>query len=265
MRNLSKNINNAISEFQSFIYCFHITLQDETNIYLTESDKFIKLGSIIFAPYSGLSLKEGEFNDSSQNYIVLEGIFEKNGIEAQTDLTTATIKILMLFGDVSHHFITYSCITHNKTDLGFNICLQPATESYKKSIIQSFSKTCRANFGDLKCKADKNAYGYMYNIKEIFNNTLIVFEMQKEDGYFNCGNATFEREPLQPVLHIKIVTQSGGQVTLDKVITDNMKHFKKVKLIAGCDKNFTTCCNKFDNAINFRGEPFIPENNFIKI
>ena len=81
---------------------------------------------------------------------MLEGIFEKNGIEAQTDLTTATIKILMLFGDVSHHFITYFCITYNKNYLGFNIRLQPATESYKQSIIQSFSKTCRTNIGDLK-------------------------------------------------------------------------------------------------------------------
>lgn len=26
-----------------------------------------------------------------------------------------------------------------------------------------------------------------------------------------------------------------------------------------CDKKFITCCNKFNNAVNFRGEPFIPE------
>ena len=26
-----------------------------------------------------------------------------------------------------------------------------------------------------------------------------------------------------------------------------------------CDKKFITCCNQFNNAVNFRGEPFIPE------
>lgn len=26
-----------------------------------------------------------------------------------------------------------------------------------------------------------------------------------------------------------------------------------------CDKKFITCCNKFNNAVNFRGEPFIPQ------
>jgi uncharacterized phage protein (TIGR02218 family) len=29
-------------------------------------------------------------------------------------------------------------------------------------------------------------------------------------------------------------------------------------LVAGCDKSFTTCAEKFNNAINFRGEPHVP-------
>jgi uncharacterized phage protein (TIGR02218 family) len=28
-------------------------------------------------------------------------------------------------------------------------------------------------------------------------------------------------------------------------------------IIAGCDKNFSSCITKFDNALNFRGEPYI--------
>jgi len=27
---------------------------------------------------------------------------------------------------------------------------------------------------------------------------------------------------------------------------------------AGCDKTFETCINRFNNAINFRGEPHMP-------
>jgi len=32
---------------------------------------------------------------------------------------------------------------------------------------------------------------------------------------------------------------------------------------AGCDKQFVTCRNKFDNGVNFRGCPYIPGNDFI--
>ena len=31
----------------------------------------------------------------------------------------------------------------------------------------------------------------------------------------------------------------------------------KYQIIAGCDKNFQTCKNKFNNKDNFRGEPYI--------
>ena len=31
-----------------------------------------------------------------------------------------------------------------------------------------------------------------------------------------------------------------------------------VKVVVGCDKIIKTCANKFCNAINFRGEPFVP-------
>ncbi len=28
--------------------------------------------------------------------------------------------------------------------------------------------------------------------------------------------------------------------------------------IAGCDKTFDACVSKFNNAVNFRGEPYVP-------
>ena len=32
---------------------------------------------------------------------------------------------------------------------------------------------------------------------------------------------------------------------------------------AGCDKRFSTCHDKFDNVVNFRGFPHIPGNDFV--
>ena len=32
---------------------------------------------------------------------------------------------------------------------------------------------------------------------------------------------------------------------------------------AGCDKRFATCHNRFNNAVNFRGFPHIPGNDFV--
>ena len=34
-------------------------------------------------------------------------------------------------------------------------------------------------------------------------------------------------------------------------------------LTAGCDKNFSTCRDRFDNSTNFRGEPHLPGNDLL--
>ncbi|MCZ6901461.1 MAG: phage BR0599 family protein [Rickettsia endosymbiont of Ixodes persulcatus] len=58
---------------------------------------------------------------------------------------------------------------------------------------------------------------------------------------------------------------SYGLAILQDIILDSVKDAEEVKITAGCDKNFITCCNKFNNAINFRGEPLIPEKDFINL
>ncbi len=36
-----------------------------------------------------------------------------------------------------------------------------------------------------------------------------------------------------------------------------------VELVEGCDRRFETCCTRFANAANFRGEPFLPGNDLL--
>jgi uncharacterized phage protein (TIGR02218 family) len=38
---------------------------------------------------------------------------------------------------------------------------------------------------------------------------------------------------------------------------------KSYRLCLGCDKQFTTCKQKFDNVANFRGFPHVPGNDFM--
>lgn len=62
------------------------------------------------------------------------------------------------FANSCRHFVTYRCITYTKRDLDFTLRLEPNIDVYNQSLLQSFSKNCRANFGDLKCKIDKTVY-----------------------------------------------------------------------------------------------------------
>ncbi|ABV75024.1 hypothetical protein A1C_03735 [Rickettsia akari str. Hartford] len=54
-------------------------------------------------------------------------------------------------------------------------------------------------------------------------------------------------------------------IILDDIIQDYAKDTEEVNIIAGCDKNFISCCNKFNNVINFRGTPLRPKKDFINL
>ena len=95
---------------------------------------------------------------------------------------------------------------------------------------------------------------------------MTLTNCDKEDGYFNEGRATFVVNNEESQFNAIILCHSRTNIELNKLVPDvvvnNSTH---VILTAGCDKNFITCCNKFNNGVNFRGEPLIPEYNFLKI
>ncbi|MEQ1538548.1 MAG: phage portal protein [Sphingorhabdus sp.] len=37
----------------------------------------------------------------------------------------------------------------------------------------------------------------------------------------------------------------------------------RIELVEGCDKTIATCSTRFSNAINFRGEPYLPGNDIL--
>lgn len=261
MREITERLKKAILNLENFVYCFEIKLERGKTLYLTSSDKLITAEDKIFEPNSGLTLTEGVFNDSAKDHIILEGIFEQGGIAKEMDLTSAEVIILLYFSGHFYHFVTYNCINYTKYDLTFNLWLEPETLKYEQSLLNVFSKTCRASFGDIKCKMNKGFYSFSYEITEIIGNIIRILNMDKENGYFNDGEAIIGDE----VSKIKILNHFTDCIELNQVIPDHLKHSGYVKLISGCDKKFITCCNKFDNAVNFRGEPLIPEYSFLKI
>jgi hypothetical protein len=252
-------------EFINVIYCFEISINDGTILFLTSYDKPIASNSIVFSPYSGLTIKEAEFNDSAQNNIILEGIFEHSGVTEQMDLHESEIKISTYLSGVFYPFVTYKTKLYVKNDMSFIIYLGSETIKYNQSLTKIFSKTCRANFGDLLCKIDKNNYSTIYEISSIIGRKLSLVDCDKENGYFTGGSASFKTDHGKQ-FESKITRHFEKNIELNIIVpaifADNCK---SVTLTVGCDKKFISCCNKFNNGVNFRGEPLIPDYNFLKI
>ncbi|KIJ89122.1 DUF2163 domain-containing protein [Rickettsia asembonensis] len=258
---MSIAIEEVITKLTNFVYCFQIKLASGEELNLTNSDHAIKSEERVFLPNSGLDLKEAEFNDSAQNHIIIEGIFEENGITTAMDLNNAIVKIIIYTDKLFEHFVTYYCTLYTKYDLNFKIHLKPETVKYNQTVINRYSKTCRAVFGDSKCKIDKALYSGIYKVKEMLKENLRILNLDKENGYYNGGQIIFGENRFNS----KVLSNFGDLIILEDIIPDAAKDAEEVKITAGCDKNFISCCNKFNNAINFRGEPLIQKKDFINL
>lgn len=62
-------------------------------------------------------------------------------------------------------------------------------------------------------------------------------------------------------LHSK--TPSGVTIELWQRMTEAIAEGDNFRIVAGCDKQFSTCRAKFNNVANFRGFPHVPGNDFM--
>lgn len=86
-----------------------------------------------------------------------------------------------------------------------------------------------------------------------------VTDSRAVDDWFNGGALIIEDGAnAGAVREIKDWTQATGLVELYLPMPFTIYPGQKVRLYPGCDKRLTTCVSRFDNVLNFRGEPFVP-------
>ena len=247
----------------SFTYLYEIYLLSGTVLKLNSSNQEIVANNEKFLPFSSLTLTKGEFNDSAENVINLTGIFEANGITRKMSLAGCKVKIFYYYDGVIFPLVTYFITELAKNDLEFTLKCEPETVKYNQSLLLFYSKTCRANFGDGKCGIDISRYRKSYRIQSIKSRIIIVSDMELSSGYYNMGNALFCTATGENI-NYRIIAHYNNQVTLEEEVYEDLLKHKEVSLEPACDKNFRTCCNKFNNAVNFRGEPTITKHSFLK-
>lgn len=248
---------------RNFIHLFYIKSKYDVEYYFTSSAHQIHHEGKIYIPFSGVSIFSGGFNDSAQNEIILHGIFEEQGVAADQDLTNSIIKIMNFENGIANEILTYICTKQICEGLEFKLVYQPEVIKLNRSLLPVFSKTCRANFCDKDCKLDINDFKFEISVISIEGNNLLCQDLSGyESNYFSGGKLHIEQSGKQCEYLIKrhfanqIELLNGNILDTDKA--------NKFYLSPTCDKKIRTCCYSFNNTVNFRGEPDIPEHRIIK-
>lgn len=250
------------------IYLFEIEFENSKKYFCSINEK-ITHNNIEYLPYSNLSIVEASFNDSAKNIINISGDFEKEGINKSDNLLNIAVNIKILQNNRVNDFVTnYICTEYIQKDLKFNLKCETQILKYNKQIVPFFSKTCRANLGDKYCKINLDNYSFQAIINDIVNNIIFIDEIRKfEDNYFKNGILKISNDcnNQYKYLQFNIDSQVKNKVVINCKSKQLGKYIGKIaNLLPNCDKTFKSCCYKFNNRLNFRGEPYIPEDNIIK-
>lgn len=238
-----------MNKIGNIYYCFEI----EGSIFLTNSPKYINIQGKKFYHYSNLKLDKADFSDSSSSNIQISGFYHKRGISYDVDLLYKVIKIYIYLEDELdlYHLATYQCTKVIKGEGYFSLFLESILKRLDKKIMSHFSATCRAIFCGSQCGLNKKDFTSVYTIDKIMDNIVTVKSLSKPDNYYAYGEAWVEEDPKK----FRILEHSDNLFKLDGSVSSVAT---SISVISACDKNFQTCCNRYNNSVNFRGEPFIP-------
>lgn len=122
------------------------------------------------------------------------------------------------------------------------------------------SAECRAHFGDKQCRMD--LAGRTIRATAVSSNDgAITLDQEVDDGFVlgrlrfmsgaNCGASSV------------LLAASGTVVQVRDIPRAPVEPGCRVEIREGCDKRFDTCVSRFNNAVNFRGEPHLPGNDLL--
>lgn len=132
-----------------------------------------------------------------------------------------------------------------------------------------YQAPCAADFGDARCGLDATAPSW---------STTAVVEAPEEThrvvaqlgsvpaGFFTDGALTFLSGPLAGATRrVRAHALEGGRasLTLWTPVSTPAQAGTQFRVVAGCDKRWETCRDRFANTAAFRGFPHMPGNDYV--
>ncbi len=128
--------------------------------------------------------------------------------------------------------------------------------------INTYQPNCRADLGDADCKFD--IFGDLKPFTITAVNSGISFntgtDLPEGDDFWKLGIIRFLTGNNAGIsIEISSSTSVDGEITMFLPAPLVMQIGDTGEAFPGCDKTIETCIKRFGNVINFRGEPFAPQ------
>lgn len=260
-------------------FCWRVTRTDGAVFGFTDHDRPLTFGGVTFDPDSGFTATEGVSNlGLAVDSMDIEGGLSSDLI-TETDIArglwdNAAIEVYRVnWSDVAQRVITRkgSLGEISRGDIDFTAEIRGLAHELAQERGRTYQRTCDAVVGDARCGVNLATPTFAAAGSVVFAIDDRIMTVDGIDGYtegwFFLGSLTWT-SGANAGAAMKISGHfigNGGDVglqlwertALPVVIGDTFA------VTAGCGNTFDDCKGKFANAVNFRGFPHIPGNDFV--
>ncbi len=145
---------------------------------------------------------------------------------------------------------------------GFSAELRSAKAKLETDFIPRTSPTCRAEFCGTGCTLSAARFtheGFLTAVNAD-NNTIQFADL--DPHLFADGEIRWV-DGLQAGQRMLVIAAAPDGLTVDVPLNPQLRAGTRASLTEGCDHTLATCADRFGNAVNFQGEPYLPGNDLL--
>ncbi|MFW0776986.1 MAG: DUF2163 domain-containing protein [Rickettsiales bacterium] len=273
MKQISTSLEAHISgEVTTLATCWKLKRRDNVIMGFTNHDKDILFDGVVYRADTGFTPTVVENTSAaSVDNLDIEGMISASSI-TEADILAglydfAEIEIFLLnYNDTSQGALKLRRGWLGEVSLHkqqFVAEVRGLTQRLSQTIGELYSPSCRATLGDHRCKVVLSGHTVTGSVTSV-GSTQEFFDTARteESGLFTFGLITFTSGANNGLsMEIKEYyynVSSGGRIILALPVPYSIDSGDTYSLSKGCDKTITTCFERFDNVVNFRGEPNVP-------
>lgn len=278
MRTLDAGLAAHVAgEATTLCQCWRVTLKDGSVLGFTDHDRDLAFDGTLFEAASGLSASEATG----------EAGFATGGLEVAGALSSDRITAADLAkGRFDHARVETFAVNWQapaerlliasghigevtSEDGGFRAEVRGPAAELDEPRGRFFRAACDADLGDARCGVDLGASVFHATATVVAASDGRLITVAGLDsfasGWFERGQALFAsgaNAGFATAVKTQRVIEGAMTVELWTAAPEAIAIGDTLDIKAGCDKRFATCRAKFANALNFRGFPHMPGNDF---
>ncbi len=257
--------------------CWAITKTDGETLGFTDHDLGIDFEGLSFKASSGLTAAAIEqatglsIDNTEAMGVLSDAAIREEDIEAGRFDGAEVRAWLVNWADPDQRLLQFrgSIGELRRAGGAFHAELRGLTDLLNRPLGRIYQKPCTAVLGDGGCRFDLTTSGYWAEA-EVLNivdgAVLHLDETGQPDGWYARGRVDVLSGTaigLWGMIKRDFVEGNVRVVELWTAMKGGLKAGDRVRLTAGCEKRMETCRLKFNNMLNFRGFPDIPNEDWL--